>query len=75
MRYYDDMCQILRRIAFSLKLMEGLREDTMQEEWLHIIFYTQFYGGQHCIRIQKHIVRHAMHVNEPAGHRRGTICH
>lgn len=66
------MCQFLSGIASSLKLMEGLLEDIMQERKQYKRFCGQFYGGLHYIKILKHILKHAMHVNEQINHRGGT---
>jgi hypothetical protein len=74
MRYCDDMCLILNEITSSLKLMEELREDIMQEKQQRRRFYALGCGGQRCIRIPKHIVGHVMHVKEWADHRGGMSC-
>ncbi len=58
------MCQILNEVASSLKLMEGLPEDIMQERRQCTRFCMKGYSVLCCIKIIKHIVGHAMHVNE-----------
>lgn len=55
MRYCDVMSLILNGTISSFKLMEKLREAIMQEKKKHRRFYTLGCGGQHCVRIRKHI--------------------
>eukprot|EP00253_Pinus_taeda_P026283 PITA_26283 len=40
----------------------------MRARQLHKRFCMQVYGGQHCTRIPRHIVRHVMHVKELKDH-------
>jgi len=55
----------------SLKLMEALREAIVKEKQQHKRFYVLSCGGQHYIKIPKHIIGHAMHVKELTGHHEG----
>ena len=71
MKYCEGMSLSLNEAVSSRILMGAPWEDIMQEEQLRKIFYTQGYGGQPFIRIQKHISRHVMYVKEQAGHRGG----
>jgi len=55
--------------------MEGLWEDIVQERQLRRRFCTQVFGGQHCIRTPKNIVKHVMCVREWVDHHEGMDFH
>ena len=68
MKYCDDTCLILNGLASSLKLMEDLQEEIMQERKPHRRFCAWDCGGLRYIKILKHIVSHAMYVREQENH-------
>jgi len=68
MKCYVGMSQIMKDKVSSLKCMDKLQKEIMQEEELRRKSYENDYGGQLCIRIPRSIARNVMYVREQGNH-------